>query len=197
MNRYKRRHDDGDLLEDGQRYRVPMHAMDSMQRAVAQHAIPDASDADRRVARVVALTKQKCGVASTVVTDAFGQHGAAALRRPGARFATDTAALDAVREARKTYEQELCDAWRGDNHKPVLDRKDDDDEDDEGEGGNQEGARAGRKKRTQSRDPSGRESGSSEEWEDRLHREQQERNRATDKAYADYAAELESAHRRK
>jgi hypothetical protein len=192
MNRYQPRHGDADLLHDGDRIRVSMVAMDSLdpvqRQILAQRGM---SDADR-AQRAVDLTKQK--LAADAHADSYPMH------RPGYRvmLTGDAAsqALDAVHKARQDYLEDLQNAWRGDKHKPVLDRKDDDDEDDEGEGGNQEGARAGRKKRkTQYRDPSGRESGSSEEWEDRLHRDQQERKRVTDEAYADYAAELESAHR--
>jgi hypothetical protein len=88
MRRKYRRSND-DLLEDGERSRVPMFAMDGMdpvQRAVARHA-----------ARV---------------TDASGNSGLV-LHRPGFRFVLDDAAGAHAKEvAYRRADAEMVNAWR-------------------------------------------------------------------------------------
>jgi hypothetical protein len=89
MRRKYRRSNDADLLEDGERLRVPMFAMDGMdpvQSAVARHA-----------ARV---------------TDASGNSGLA-LHRPGFRFVLDDAAGAHAKEvAYRRSDAEMVKAWR-------------------------------------------------------------------------------------
>ena len=146
---YHRHHRDEDILQDGERRRVPMTAMDGVQRAIAQHGNADhanLSDAERRA---VELTKQKLaadGVA--LVTDGEG-HGGLALRRPGARFA-DAAGQQELTRARQQYVDEFTNAWRGDQRRSDAD----DDDDDVETGDNQEGAKS-RRRRSQYRDPEG------------------------------------------
>jgi hypothetical protein len=169
---HRRHRNDEDVLKDGERRRIPMMAMDSLQRAVAQGNLSDAEQ------RAIELTKQKLAAdASQSVTDGHGNTGIH-LRRPGARFApVDTAALDAVTTARREYLTDISTAYLS----PVED-----------EAGTQEGARANRRKRSQYRDPEGREAGTEEETEDA----QQTRARVTGQAYADYDQELRDAYKR-
>jgi hypothetical protein len=83
--RYREIYDD-DLLRDGQGLRVPMFAMDSVQRAVARH--------------------------SARVTDANGNSGLA-LHRPGFRFVLDDAAGAHAKEvAYRRADAEMVKAWR-------------------------------------------------------------------------------------
>jgi hypothetical protein len=182
---YHRHHRDDDILQDGERRRVPMVAMDAVQRQIAQRAHPDnLSDAE---CRAIDLTKQKLAAdGEHQVTDGRG-HGGLALRRPGPRvLAGDAAALDEVRAARLEYLDTLTNAWRGDQHRIVAD-----------EAGTQEGERANRRKRSQYRDPEGREAGTEEEeFEDRLRRQQSARRQATDTAYAEAEAGLRDAYKR-
>jgi hypothetical protein len=180
-----RHHRDEDMLKPGERYRVPMTAMDAVQRQVAQRGNPDhdhLSDAERRA---VELTKRKLAADGVhLVTDGEG-HGGLALRRPGARLlAGDAAALDAVRAARQAYVDDLTNAWRGDAWSKNKPSKDDDDEE-----------TGGRRRRSQYRDPSGREAGSEDEFDDRLRRAQDARRQATDAAYAAAAAEQRDAYK--
>jgi hypothetical protein len=79
-------YDERGVLKDGQRLRIPMYAMDSMdpvQRAVAQLAITD------------------------------GQGDTVGLHRPGFRIAAADAPLLARDAAYSDYERELTTAWRG------------------------------------------------------------------------------------
>jgi hypothetical protein len=89
MRRKYRRSNDADLLEDGERLRVPMFAMDAMdpvQRTVARH--------------------------SARVTDANGNSGSA-LQRPGFRFVLDDAAGAHAKEvAYRRADAEMVNAWR-------------------------------------------------------------------------------------
>ena len=89
MRRRYRGSNDADLLEDGERLRVPMFAMDGMdlvQHAVARH--------------------------SARVTDANGNSGLA-LHRPGFRFVLDDAAGDhAKARAYQSYQDELTSAYK-------------------------------------------------------------------------------------
>ena len=81
MSRTHRRYDDDDTMRDGERRRVPMMAMDSVQRAIA-------------------ATKQKLAddAGSTEVSDAFGNSSPAAMSRPGYRLMTGDAAVTAQQE---------------------------------------------------------------------------------------------------
>jgi hypothetical protein len=96
------------------------------------------------------------------IVDASGD--ALGLHRPGYRVFDVDDVGDVKAEARRRYEQELCDSWRGDaasnpTKDPDLNDPDDDEDDDE---------RPRRRRRFQKRDPFGRESGSiSEEDGDR------------------------------
>jgi hypothetical protein len=96
------------------------------------------------------------------IVDASGD--ALGLHRPGYRVFDVDDVGDVKAEARRRYEQELCDSWRGDaasnpTKDPDLNDPDDDEDDDE---------RPRRRRRFQERDPFGRESGSiSEEDGDR------------------------------
>jgi hypothetical protein len=81
--RYRDTYDD-DLLRDGQRLRVPMFAMDSMQRTATAH-----------VGRV---------------HDGTGDSGLA-MHRPGFRV-TDAPQSDEMQRAHDAYEHELTTAWR-------------------------------------------------------------------------------------
>jgi hypothetical protein len=178
-----RRHNEEDILRDGERHRVSMFNMDAEQL----------TDAERRA---IDLTKRKLAADErNAVTDGEG-HGGLALHRPGARLlAGDAAALDAVHQARQQYLDDLTNAWRGDKHDQR--RSDDDDDDDEVTGGNQEGAKSRRRRRTEYRDPEGREAGSRDEFDDRLRRQQSARRQATDEAYADAEREQRDAYKGK
>jgi hypothetical protein len=177
---YHRHHRDEDILQDGERRRVPMVAMDAVQRAIAQRGNSDHANLSDAEQRAIELTKRKLAADAGQVTDGEG-HGGLALRRPGARFAstvTDAAALDEVRTARLDYLDTLTNAWRGTT-------------------GTQEGERANRSKCSQYRDPEGREAGTEEEeFEDRLRRQQSSRRQATDAAYAEAEAGLRDAYKR-
>ena len=81
--RYREIHDD-DLLRDGQRLRVPMFAMDSMQLSESAH-----------LARV---------------HDGTGDSGLA-MHRPGFRV-TDAPRSDELQRAHDAYERELTTAYR-------------------------------------------------------------------------------------
>jgi hypothetical protein len=76
--------DDHGVLKDGQRLRVPMYAMDSVQKAIAREALR--------------------------VTDGSG--GTQGLHRPGFRIPTTDADDDAVCAAHADYQRELCDSWK-------------------------------------------------------------------------------------
>jgi hypothetical protein len=188
-----RHHRDEDVLKDGERHRVSMFNMDALDPVQRQIAQSNLSDAEQRA---IELTKRKLAAdGEHQVTDGEG-NGGLALRRPGARLlAGDAAALDAVHEARQQYLDDLTNAWRGDKHRPADQRRSDDDDDDV-TGGNQEGAKSRRRKRTQYRDPEGHEAGSSDEFDDRLRRQQSARRQATDEAYADAEREQRDAYKR-
>jgi hypothetical protein len=81
--RYREIHND-DLLRDGQKLRVPMFAMDSVQRGASSH-----------LARV---------------HDGTGDSGLA-MHRPGFRV-TDAPLSDALQRAYDAYEHDLTTAWR-------------------------------------------------------------------------------------
>src|SRR5262245_49607671 len=116
--RYQRDEDDDDIVQDGQRLRVPLTMMDSVQRAVTLAGTP---------ARVV-----------------DGQGGTSGLHRPGVRIAVgDARKTTVVRDPRgrlketweteeedadaamsrdqayADYERTLVDAWRGANGQRV------------------------------------------------------------------------------
>ena len=79
--RYREIYDD-DLLRDGQRLRVPMFAMDSMQRDASPH-LPRVHDGT----------------------------GNSSFHRPGFRV-TDAPISDALQRAYEDYEHDLTTAWR-------------------------------------------------------------------------------------
>jgi hypothetical protein len=87
--------DERGLLRDGRRVRVPMQAMDSLSRAVAEHYAADSN------------------VVFGDGSDPLARH------KPGSRRTTDQAALDAKAQAFADSVAEMCDAWR----KPVDDRR--------------------------------------------------------------------------
>ena len=131
MSKTHRYHDD-DVLKDGDTLRVKMFSMDALDP----------------VQRAIALTKQQ-----------FGDADGTALRRPGYRLLTGdaaSAALDAVRQARQQYIDDLTNAWRDHQRKP-------DEDDGDGDDGNQEGAKS-RRRKGQYRGPQGREAGTEEEF---------------------------------
>jgi hypothetical protein len=84
MKRRYRESYDNDLLQDGQRLRVPMFAMDSAQRTVSSH-LPR-------------------------VHDGTGDSGLA-MHRPGFRV-TDAPQSDELQRAREAYLHDLTTAWR-------------------------------------------------------------------------------------
>jgi hypothetical protein len=171
---YRRRYQEDDLIQPGERHRVQMFNMDALDTE-------QLTDAERRV---IDLTKKKLAAdAEHQVTDGLGNTGMH-LRRPGARFAADATALDAVQEARREYLDTLTNAWRGDAWSKSKPSKDDDEE------------TGGRRRRSQFRDPAGREQGTEEEeFDDRLRRQQSARRQATDAAYAAVEAEQRDAYR--
>jgi hypothetical protein len=155
MKRYLNHDDDFQIiqgkkvLKDNRVYRAKMLTMD---------AAPGGRDS-----RIANLIDARHGDRRRV-TDGSGDE--LGLHRPGWRIFDVDDADDAKAEARRRYEQELCDSWRGDaasnpTKDPDLNDPDDDDDDDDDE-------RPRRRRRFQKRDPFGRESGSiSEEDGDR------------------------------
>jgi hypothetical protein len=117
------------LLKDGHAYHARMTMMDSaMSHRPGFARITDATD------------------------DPMGLH------RPGYRVFDVGDVGDVKAEARRRYERELCDAWRGDAaSNPTKDPAGDDDNDED------DNERPRRRRRFQKRDPFGRESGSTSE----------------------------------
>src|SRR4029079_1499272 len=129
-----------EILLPGERMRVPMTAMDSLQKQVAksfnwseEHLL--------------------------LTTDALGNAAGAALHRPGPRFASDSAIMrDAQAEAakaRQEYLDDLTTAWKGDKRKREAKEEGEDDAEEDDDDGYRafSPTDARRRKRATYRDP--------------------------------------------
>jgi hypothetical protein len=118
MNRRSQYDEDEDgrrILQDGERRRFPMWALDGLQREIAVHH-PAAAAAAAPVVDVIET------YSPAMVVDGFGNSGLA-LHQPGYRYlhaghrSVDHAELvtaEAIRvQAREDYIRMTCDAWRG------------------------------------------------------------------------------------
>ncbi|HEY5125881.1 MAG TPA: hypothetical protein VIJ35_01035 [Bradyrhizobium sp.] len=90
MRQHRRLEDDDDafqngVIKDGARVRVPMFAMDAVQKSVALNGLR--------------------------VTD--GSDDSAGLHRPGPRYIADAAMRDAKQAAYDAYLHDVTNAWRG------------------------------------------------------------------------------------
>jgi hypothetical protein len=113
VDRRSQYEDDDDkwrILQDGERRRYPMWALDGVQREIAMQ---------NSEAPVIDAVETQC---PAIVVDGFG-NGGLALHQPGYRYlhachrSVDHAALvtaEAMRaDARDEYIRTTCDAWRG------------------------------------------------------------------------------------